>query len=88
MLLSALTNILILITSIVSQVESRFPVAEVAVAVCNAHQDATPVLLGKLHEVSLCPCNRCWAIESLPLSVWKDRLYLSAIAMAQRKLLR
>jgi len=34
-------------------VESSFPVAEVAVAVCNAHPEATPVLLGKLHQTCL-----------------------------------
>ena len=43
--------------SVALQVESRYPVAEVAVAVCNAHQDATAVLLGKLHEVRFYSCN-------------------------------
>ena len=33
------------------QVESRFPVGEVATNVCNAHPEAVPLFLGKLHEV-------------------------------------
>lgn len=35
------------------QVDSRFPVAEVAVAVCNAQPELVPIILGMLHEVTL-----------------------------------
>ena len=45
-------------------------------AVCNAHQDATAVLLGKLHEVNFCRCNRCWAIERLPQLRKKQNLHV------------